>query len=302
MLIYTPSRQLHVLQILRKTDETVTYICTDLAEEISQHYILNGYLEIQRCQTLIPLIIKNQNDFFTDFADYFSSDGVFYMLFRYHQGDIVDEKVANDSMESRLEYVRRILERIILQSIPQVFQYDILRPERVLITPRSKVRFLYMPEVSFGEKNITFSDVEKRIADLIEIILMQEISMQYSLELIDLVRDLRTGGFYKDISQLYIKYTDIQQTLLSQKDDLVSHKMKFQIWEKVKKVFSVFRYVAAFIIIVAAILLAGYQFFYTKEEKTEDTSITQIGTQIIIENQTATLRSYEEKQHSEEAR
>lgn len=288
MLIYTASRQLHILQILHKTDETVSYICTDLKEEISRCYILNGYFDIRRCQTLIPLIMEDQNEYFTDFADYFSVDGVFYMLFRYEQGTSVKEKAAIENMEKRLEFVRCILERIILQSMPQIFQYDILRPECILITEKYEVRFLYMPDVSFGEQNITFCDVEKRIDDIIEIILKPELSMQYSTELSEMVHNLQTGGFYKDISQIYIKFTEIRQSLLSQQENLVSHKLKFQIWEKIKKFFSLFRYIAAIIIIIAAILLTGYQLLFTKNKKEEETSVAQIGTQIIRENESST--------------
>ena len=291
MLIYTPNRQLHVLRILQKTDTTVTYVCTDIAEEEAKNYILNGYLDVKRYQELIPMVMQQKNAYFTDFVEYFTTDGVFYMLFRYQDGIPVRKKADKDDMETRMEYVRRVLEQIILQSMPLEFQYDVLRPERILITGNHEVRFLYMLDEHFGEDEVESHDVERRISEIIEMLLMPELSMRYSLELLDLVRDLKDGGIYKDYQSLYTAYTAIQQDLLSQKGHLVSHKRQFQIWEKVKKHFVTVRRVVAVVIIVAAIAVMGYQTFFKKEKKAEESPLTQIGTLTIRENQPSTTEA-----------
>ena len=295
MLIYSPDRQLHVLQILQKTTETAAYICTDLAEEESRTYILNGCLNTGRYQKLIPLIMRSKNDCFTDFVEYFSADGVFYMLFRYRAGIPVMQKAEHEGMERRMEYVRCMLEQIILQSLPPEFQYDVLRPERILITEKGKLRFLYMPDTDFGSVDRTFHDVELRICQMIEMILMPELSMRYSTELSELVRDLRNGGVFQDHPSLYTRYTSIQRSLIEQKGHLVSHKRKFLVWENVKKFLVAFRYVAAVIVIIAAFALIGYQTFVLREKKADTPQLTRIGTQTIDENQPATTDSTAEE-------
>lgn len=294
MLIYTPNRQLHVLRILHKSDATITYVCTDIAEEEAKNYILNGYLDVERYQELIPMVMEHKNAYFTDFVEYFSTDGVFYMLFRYQDGIPVRKKADRDDMETRMEYVRRVLEQIILQSMPLVFQYDVLRPENILITGNHEVRFLYMLDEHFGEDEVEFHDVERRISEMMEMLLMPELSMRYSLELLDLVRDLKDGGIYKDYQSLYTAYTAIQQDLLKQKGHLVSHKRQFQIWEKFKKHFVTFRRVLAVVIIVAAILVMGYQTFFKQEKKAEESPLTQIGILPIRENQPSTTEATSE--------
>ena len=81
MLIHTPVRQLHVLRILQKTADAVSYVCTDVLENVPQYYLLNGFLQQETYSYLIPMIIEQQKEYFTDFIEYFSSDGIFYLMF-----------------------------------------------------------------------------------------------------------------------------------------------------------------------------------------------------------------------------
>jgi len=287
MLIHTLVRQLHVLRILQKTNDTVTYVCTDVRENVPQYYLLNGFLQQSTYSRLIPMIIEQQREYFTDFIEYFSADGIFYLLFRYYEGIPCLEAAEHADMETRLEYVRQMIEQMILQAMPPVFQYVLLDPEHINITQSKQVKFLYQFPAEFAEREVSFHEIELRLLQLIRMLLIPELAMRYSLKLLEFCNDLEHGNEYHDYQSLYIAYTEIQRELVSQKGNLVSQKYQFQLWEKIKHRFKIFRNLLVILVIAAAVGMLLYQNFWKPETHSETTIFTQIGTLIIRENQPA---------------
>lgn len=286
MLIHTPNHQLHVLRILQQNNSVVTYICTDITED-PHTYLLNGFLQSRSYQQLIPMVMEQKNAYFTDFVEYFSADGIFYMLFRCWEGTPVLEKADAEDMETRLEYVRCLLEQLVLQSMPLAFQYAVLLPERVVVTERKQVRFRYLLPEQFGQREIQFHDMELRLRELVEKLLIPELSMRYSLALLAFCRNLDKGGVYTDLQAIYAAYTAIQQELLAQRGHLVSHKIQFQLWEKCKQHAAAVRRVVAVLAIAAAAVLIVWQTFLKQEIREKETDLAQIGSLSIRENQPA---------------
>lgn len=287
MLIHTPVRQLHVLRILQKTADAVSYVCTDVLENVPQYYLLNGFLQQETYSYLIPMIIEQQKEYFTDFIEYFSSDGIFYLMFRYYDGIPCMEAAEHANMETRLEYVRQMLEQMILQAMPAVFQYALLDPEHIKVTESHQVKFLYQFSGTFAEREIDFHEIELRLLQLIQMLLIPELAMRYSLKLLEFCKDLEHGNEFRDYQSLYIAYTEIQRELVAQKGNLVSHKYQFQLWEKVKQKFYIFRNILVTAVIVAAVGMLIYQTFWKQDSRNDTTRFKQIGTLIIRENQPA---------------
>lgn len=287
MLIYTPDRQLHVLRIVKRTEAVETYICTDLTEEFHV-YILNGFLQRDFYQELIPMVMEQKNDCFTDFVEYFSTDGIFWLLFRCYEGEPLLEKADTDNMEVRLEYVRKIMEQLLLQTMPVPFEYALLEPESLIVTKDDEIRFRYEFDGNFGGVEADFHDVELKLKKLVEKLLIPELAMRYSLKLPEFCRDLEEGGVYGDMHTIYAVYTEIENELLSQRGHLISHKPKFQFWEKCKQhSVAIKRVFTAAVVLLTGGVIIWQTFLKDDPEPAENTDLTQIGSVTIHENRPA---------------
>lgn len=285
MLIYTLDHTLHVLQIIRQTSTVVTYICTDMTENEPHTYILNGFLKTESYHYLIPLILEQNNSHFTDFIESFSADGIFYMLFKYQNGVPLIKQCEHADMEQRLEYIRRMIEQMVLQDMPVVFQYAVLISEQILLTVEKHVQFRYDLPDDFGQDSVTFHDVELRLLELLKQILSHELEMMYSDNLMDFCKKLLNGGSYKDYTSIYAEFCEVKNELTNKSNNFVSKKYRFQLWESIKKYGNkIWQFIIVLIIIISAAAML-YEMFEKSEENESEAPIRQIGTLIIKENQ-----------------
>lgn len=287
MLICTPNRTLHVLQIMQQTQRIVTYVCTDMAEDDPRSYLLNGFLQAEVYQNLIPLILEQKNAYFTDFIESFSADGIFYLLFRYQEGVPLLRQCKHAEMEQRLEYTRCLIEQMVLQDMPLLFQYAVLLPDRIWLTENKQVQFYYQLPDTLGQEAVSFHDVELRLLELVKQLLYHELEMQYSDCLLDFCKALRDGGVYCDYAAIYAAFSGVNQELNAQKGHLVSKKYRFQLWEACKKHSQKIRRCLVLLIIAASAALLFYETFGKSGQAETDTQLTQIGTLVIRENQPA---------------
>lgn len=285
MLISTFDRTLHILQIINKTPYLVTYICRDMEKD--EEYVLNGFLQPETYQKLIPIILEQGKIYFTDFAEYFSSDGIFYLMFRFQKGKPLIESCQNLHMLERLEYSRRLIEQIILQDMPLIFQYEVLLPENILITEDENVRFYYKFSENLGQKSINFHDIELRLLEILKNILGHELDMQYSDKLLELCQNLKNGGVYQVFTDIYSDFIQASDELKNQKGELISKKYRFKLWESLKKNFEKIWKWILILAILASTMLIFFEMFEKPKEDKSDIPITQIGTLIIRENQPA---------------
>lgn len=298
MLICTPNRRLHVLQIMQQEKTIVTYVCTDMSEDESELYLLNGFLKTETYKKLIPLILKQKKVYFTDFIESFSAEGIFYLLFRYKKGVPLFKQCRYENMEQRLEYTRLLIEQMVLQDMPVMFQYAVLLPERIWITDDKKIQFYYQLPDSLGQDTITFHDMELRLLETIQELLHHEIKMKYSESLLDFCKSLQNGNVFCNYAEIYAAFSAVNQEFKNQKGNLISKKYRFQLWESCKKHSKKIWRCFVFFVAVASVIFLIYENFINIEKKETDSKITQIGTLIIKENQPAetTKESEEESQ------
>jgi len=270
---------------MQKTSKIVTYVCTDMAEDEQEIYILNGFLRAEAYQNLIPMILEQKNAYFTDFVEYFSADGVFYMLFRYQKGVPLLQKVKYMDMEQRLEYTRLLIEQMVLQDMPLVFQYAVLLPDLILITEKKQVHFCYQLPETLGQEPVCFHDVELRLLELVKRLLYHELEMRYSDNLLNFCQALQKGDVYFDYATLYASFSVINQELNAQKDHLISRKYRFQLWESCKKHGRKIRRCLLFLIIAVSAGVLLYEHFGKIKQSESEIQLTQIGTLVIRENQ-----------------
>ncbi|MBQ3566744.1 MAG: hypothetical protein IJA12_06145 [Oscillospiraceae bacterium] len=288
MIIRTQNRTLHILQTLEKTDSSVTYVCSDMNETENRQYILNGLLNTEAYQIQIPLVMDlQQSSRFTDFADCFSSDGIFYLLFLYSDGSPFMD-ICESSRKQRLDAVKMLIEKMVLQDMPFFMQQEILAPEKICFAKEDVLGFRYMISGNLACTETDIHTIELSLLGIIKKVLHDEIEMRYCDELMTFCGNLSNGGVYADYTDIYAGFSSAYQAFEAEQKELVSKRYRFQLWETLKKHGKKIKRVLLLLIIAAVAVIAVYEILKALEPEAESEPIQQIGDLIIRENQPAT--------------
>ena len=188
---------------------------------------------------------------FTDYIEHFIFEDKFCLVMKYTEGITLNTKLATESfpLRERLELGRRIIERIVLQDMPEYFLSKCLDPDCMVISSDLSISFNY-PVFDI------ISDRSANGRECIEPILRLLFAKELERKVPDLIID-----FFKrlpDLSQermidLYGEYYSMMMKLEGYDEDSEQPKtFWFKLWEKIKKVFNVLKKV-----IIAALILAS---------------------------------------------
>ena len=281
MVIRTFEHEYPVIGIKEQTEQYDTYICRDAASKG-----LCSVISIKD-SSLFPMLVSWLTDIidtetFTDHREHFIYNGQLCIVMRYTQGISLSTKLSTESVpfRERLEIGRRLLERVILQDIPDYFLSRCFVPDQIMIGPDLSVSFNYPLEDILLDRN---QDGRANIESVFRLLFDHEIMRKVPDLLMDFMQRLPdlTG---QKMTDLYSEYYILLSKLENYSDsDELPKTFWYRLWDKIKRCFKVLKKFLIFLLIIAALIYLIYIIIDPNKNKNSSGHFTSIGT-VSIEN------------------
>lgn len=214
---------------------------------------------------------------FTDYIEHFVFEDRLCIAMKYKEGINLSTKLATESLplRERLELGRRLLERIVLQDIPDYFLSKCLSPDCIIISSDLSVCFNYpINDIVDGRsqngrhliegilKLIFSKELERKVPDLIS---------KFFLRLPEL-----TEGRMID---LYAEYYALMVELENYDENSEQPKtFWYKLWDKIKKIFKVLKKILIIALVLASLGYLIYTILDPGKNKNSNGHFTEIGT------------------------
>ncbi|MBO4653280.1 MAG: hypothetical protein J5649_08205 [Lachnospiraceae bacterium] len=220
---------------------------------------------------------------FTDFIEYFNFNDDLCIVMKYKQGLSLEKKLATEALTlaERLELGRKILERAVLQEIPEYFLDKCFSPDCIMVEPDLTVSFNYPIEDIMGDRQCSVKDNIERVMRLLFDRELQRKVPTVLIEFIDRLPELTEGS----IIDLYSEYYALCMALEGYgTDSELPRTFSFRFWEGFKKVFGKVKTVFIVLLVLVAFAYLFYTMFDPGKSKVKDPQFDRIGTVQIDKN------------------
>ena len=255
MIIETLETKYEVIRYLYSDRHMDRYVCRDVAGD--ETYTCIRIKEKKWIASVMEFLMGQlDNEDFSDLAACFFSEEHLYIMMRYAEGVPLEDKLAyeENSIEERLEIGRSLLDRLILQNMPDYFMCDCLDISQILVSPGMSIGFLYELKDLVEYAKADFSDVQSRLSRIMEKLFSEELGKKTLPVMEQFIKTLKKAG-YGDLISLYTEYDEILKMILEMDpNELLIPKTKaFRVWERIKKIFRPFKTVIAVLLILASV-------------------------------------------------
>jgi len=278
LVIHTFEHEYPVTFVKEISDTREIYICRNAAKgglcrilAISDRGLFPGILP--------GLSDAAQSTSFTDFIEHFMFDDALCIVMKYTQGVTLRDKLATESLSlpEKLEIGRRILERMILQELPDYYLAGCCVPENIIVDSDMTLHFNYDIEDIERQSTCTRADSMAKIDALLRFIFRKEAEDYSSAEVTQFLTDLPLLTTECDLIGLYSAYHEMMQKAVSadarESEPSIWHKL----WEKIKAGFKVLRKILLVLLLIAAAVYLIYTIGDTKDTGARHLNFDQIG-------------------------
>ncbi len=229
------------------------------------------------------LIEKINPEAFTDYIEQFIFEDKLCIVMKYTEGITLRTKLATESLplKERLELGRKLLERVILQDIPEYFLAKCFSPDQMMITSDLNVSFNYPIEDIAQDRS---ADGRKNIEPVFRMLFARELERKVPDLLMKFFRQLPELTEARMID-LYSEYYALIGQL--EKYDENGEQPKtfwFRLWEVLKKVFKVLKKILIIALILASVGYLIYTILNPGKNQNNDGHFSSIGTVEIDKN------------------
>ena len=285
MVIRTSDKEYPVIGVQKNNEQYDIYICRDV--------VAKGLYRILSVKdgALFPELVGFLNDSvnreaFTDYDGYFIDDGKLCIVMRYTQGITLGTKLATESVPfgERLELGRKILEKAVLQEIPDYFLAKCFTPEQIIIDPDLSVSFNYPIEDIITDRQ---QSGRKNIEQVLRMLFGKELERKVPQLLMDFFKSLPELCEQR-LLDIYSEYYALMGKL--EEYDAEGEQPKtfwFKLWNAIKKIFKVLKKILIILLILASIALLIYTILDPGKDKDSGGHFKSIGT-VEIQNTEAT--------------
>ena len=280
MVIHTFEHEYPISHVKEISDVLQSYICRNSAE--------GGLCRILAVadKSLFAGIIPGLADAagssaFSDFIEHFICDDVLCIVMRYTQGITLRDKLETESfsLAEKLELGRRILERMILQEIPDYYLTKCCSEENIIVDSDLTLHFNYPIEDIVRAGDCTRADAMAGVAALLRYIFAREADDYSSAELSRFLDTLPALCAESDLIGLYSAYHEMMQAATSgEAKSNEENSIWHSLWEKLKKVGFALRKVLMVLLLLAAAIYLIYTIGETKDSGTRIRNFERIGT------------------------
>lgn len=285
MVIRTSDKEYPVIGVQENNEQYDIYICRDVVEK--GLYRILSVKDSSKFPELVSFLNDNINRAaFTDYDGCFIDGGKLCIVMRYTQGIALGTKLATESVpfKERLELGRKILEKAVLQEIPDYFLAKCFTPEQIVVAPDLSVSFNYpMEDITTNRQQ----DGRKNIEQVLRLLFGKELERKVPQLLMDFFKSLPELCNQR-LLDIYSEYYALMGKLEEYDAEVEQPKtFWFRLWDAVKKIFKVLKKILIILLILASIGYLIYTILDPGKDKGSDGHFKSIGT-VEIQNTEAT--------------
>lgn len=280
MIIQSLEKKFIVIELLFSDRHMDRYICQEEGGENKYNVIcVKDRVWIRKAMQF--LMEQMENTHFTDFLSCFFSEACLYVVLKYGEGISLEEKLGNVDcpLQERIVIGKNILEKIMLMDMPDYFVCDCLRSGNVMVSSALEVSFRYELSKLRSYHLTSFIQVQTCMEVLFGTLFFQEQKQDMLPPISSFCHALQKGE-YQDIREIYAAYDEMCRNVeaLSARDAVSPHTWSFRLWDRIKGYFGWCRKMAAFILMILAILFLINTVQKSLEEGREKIIFESIGT------------------------
>ena len=276
MIIHTYEHDYPISSVKEKNEIYECYICRNLID--------GGFCRIMSIKDkayfpgLVSWLTETVNrDTFTDYLEHFNFNDTLCIVMKYTQGLTLADKLATESLSvtERAEIGRKILEKIVLQEIPDYFLSKCIDPECIIVSPDLTVNFNYMIDDIIGSRQC---DAMECINKLLRLLFARELERKVPEPVIKFfdklpeLLELSVIEIYGEYHEMIGELTDIPDT------EEEPQSVWYKIWNNAKKVWSVLKKLIMFALILLAAIYLIMTIDGVKSSSTRKANFDRIGT------------------------
>lgn len=231
-----------------------------LCENTENHkrYLLARIMDREQIRDSVGFLYEQAgNRAFTDFEECAVDGEDLLAVFAYPQGQTLEERLSSEymGMAERLDIVRHVLERLILQDMAAWFAARCLRPGGVWVARNGEVSFLYDAAGVGQGRSFAMKEVSAALCGLLERVFSEELKKETVSELEMFLRELEEDSF-ADYVKLYGRFREVQDDLLKlpQEAFAMPKTWIFRVWDRVKRLFGPLKRLAALALLIAVLV------------------------------------------------
>lgn len=260
MLIQTYERGYQVISHVLSNDMGEIYICRDTSTDL-EYTILRIKDKSIVSELVVYLNTSINKETFVDFIERFVFEGDLCIVFKYYRGLSLSEKLKHEycSLNERMTIGKKILDRIVLLDMPLYFLKNCLSGERIIIKPSLDISFNYVP----GDIR-DFAAVDDRVAlkaftAIFNMLFVDELTKQLAPPINHFYSTLQKEQCFDSI-ELYKLYAQMCREIeFIPEEEINKPKSKwFLLWERLKKLFKIFKKVLGVALLVLAVVYLAY--------------------------------------------
>lgn len=256
MLIKNLDRRYEVLEKQKNTGALELYIARDLDDPAQTPYRVVCVKDRELARKLVPVTTKkNTSISFQDLKDSFNLEGKYYIVFRYAEGETLQQALLarSYSLQERLLLLKNIFSQLFLQNMPDCFVYEVLRKDNIVVNQALEVRFHYFfTEVDYYWQ-VEEAHCLRRMSELALELFQKELTEKKDKELTEFVKNL-TNQRYQDLWDCYEACNDLYEHLLeiSGQKELRPGRIWWRAWEAFQKKLPALKAMLAVLLILAS--------------------------------------------------
>ena len=275
MVIRTFEHEYPVIGVKENTELYDSYICRDAASSglcrilsIKDRSLFPG---------LVSWLTDNINaEAFTDYRESFIYDDKLCIVMKYTEGISLSKKLATESvpLRERLELGRKLLERIVLQDIPDYFLAKCLVPEQIIVDNDLTVSFNYpIEDIVTGREQSGRSNIVSVFSLIFDRELQRKVP-DVLIKFFERLPELANGRMI----DLYSEYYLLMGALESYDENGDEPKtFWYKLWSKLKKIFRIIKKLVILALIILSIAYLIYLIIDPDKNKSSNGHFHSIG-------------------------
>lgn len=282
MIIHTYEHDYPISSVKETNNTYDCYICRNLTE--------GGFCRVMSIKDksyfpgLVSWLTETVNrDTFTDYLEHFNYGDTLCIVMRYTQGLSLTDKLATESLSvmERAEIGRRILEKIVLQEIPDYFLSKCIDPDCIMVSPDLTINFNYPIEDIIGSREC---DPMTGIDKLLRLLFARELERKVPEAVVSFfgklpeLLELTVIEIYGEYHEMIGELTENPET------DEEPRSVWYKLWNNAKKIWRVLKKIIMLALIVLAVVYLIITIDGVKSSSTRKANFDRIGTVTIDKN------------------
>lgn len=281
MIIETLKHQYYVIHKKESVGSYELFQCTELKEKRYEYYDVFRVTDAGLIYRLIPEYAGPELlTSFEDFYECFSRNGELYLVFVSRRGRRLAQVLREEynSLEERLLLGKKLLERILLLSMPEAMLHQVLREENLEVGEDLEIRFRYsLKKYPLNTDELHGRNIQS-LGGIFEQLFETELRLKKSAVLQEFIRWLYQA-VREEYLAVYRRYEELCGTL---KDGgtlpgLRPNTLGFRVWNRIKAVLPVLKKVLLAVLLAAMASYLLYSVLYPGQPETSP-AFQQIGT------------------------